>query len=426
MRKVLSKLFIVWQNYENSFDLKKEISESRPALVVPVVLIIVVAILAFSYFPNDPYKLKHPYVPMVAILVAGTLSLIAWKHYVRWPRMARVIQLFDVPLCSISVIWLGVCNPMPYAEYTFLLFYIVMTQKWARQYEANFLSTLSVVIIPASIGVILKWDYLSAAVLFGNVIFFLHTSTRTRLYRKQEYDYFQSRLALIRMDALYEGSLKEQDRMRILAHDLKNKVYPLDINISYLRTRSPRDKEEKAAIEESLQISRELSQKLKNIMYYTGDLTFYLPAVSDKISEEFGLHEYTKKGTVYAHKDFHVIVDTEIPKIEVRGSISEVGKVISNLINNAIDAGAREATISAVHNESEKVADIYIADNGPGIPAQIRDRLFQQYTTYGKKHGTGLGLFLSRRIVESFGGRLELSETSSEGTKFHMMLLEKE
>jgi len=64
-----------------------------------------------------------------------------------------------------------------------------------------------------------------------------------------------------------------------------------------------------------------------------------------------------------------------------------------------------------------------LADEGPGVPAEIRDRVFDPFVTAGKKGGTGLGLAVARRFVEDHGGTLELLPASQgPGARFRIVL----
>ena len=66
--------------------------------------------------------------------------------------------------------------------------------------------------------------------------------------------------------------------------------------------------------------------------------------------------------------------------------------------------------------------DIRIADNGRGIPAQVRDNLFDPFVSYGKENGTGLGLTVVQKIVQDHGGEVVVESTSAQGTVFRLHL----
>jgi signal transduction histidine kinase len=72
--------------------------------------------------------------------------------------------------------------------------------------------------------------------------------------------------------------------------------------------------------------------------------------------------------------------------------------------------------------EVEQWLYITILDNGPGIPASVRDTLFDPFVTMGKPNGTGLGLTLARRIAEEHGGSVLLEKSNSKGTAFTLSL----
>lgn len=99
---------------------------------------------------------------------------------------------------------------------------------------------------------------------------------------------------------------------------------------------------------------------------------------------------------------------------------NKIKRVIFNLARNAIDAmpdGGR--FVLSVDRESEELV-FRAQDNGPGIPLEIADRLFESFVTSGKKHGTGLGLAIVRKIVEEHGGRAAFKSKVGKGTTFEV------
>jgi signal transduction histidine kinase len=92
-----------------------------------------------------------------------------------------------------------------------------------------------------------------------------------------------------------------------------------------------------------------------------------------------------------------------------------------NLIVNSIDAmkevdGARELAVKSQRTEKEEVL-VSVSDSGVGLPVQQADQIFKAFFTT-KRHGTGMGLSISRSIVESHGGRLWAADNSPRGASF--------
>lgn len=107
----------------------------------------------------------------------------------------------------------------------------------------------------------------------------------------------------------------------------------------------------------------------------------------------------------------------------VRGS--EILQVVSNLILNAVDAPPKaRGRICIGVRTSGKAAHLTVCDDGPGIPREFAYRLFEPYVT-SKKSGTGLGLWLSLRIITKHHGTLRFRTrcaVPSTGTVFRLSL----
>jgi C4-dicarboxylate-specific signal transduction histidine kinase len=109
----------------------------------------------------------------------------------------------------------------------------------------------------------------------------------------------------------------------------------------------------------------------------------------------------------------------ELPS--VLGDRVQLQQVLMNLVMNSIDAmkdvdGTRELAIKSQGAENEQVL-VTVSDTGMGLPAQQAEQIFQAFFTT-KPHGTGMGLRISRSIVESHGGRLWADNNSPRGASF--------
>jgi len=117
----------------------------------------------------------------------------------------------------------------------------------------------------------------------------------------------------------------------------------------------------------------------------------------------------------------HVKVDLDL---EGDGSLEcvpeEFGQVLSNLVQNAIEAVPEETGRVRVRGRVEDgELVISVKDNGPGIPPETVQKLFTPFfSTKGPGRGVGLGLTITRRVVQSLGGTLQVASTVGQGTEF--------
>ncbi len=119
---------------------------------------------------------------------------------------------------------------------------------------------------------------------------------------------------------------------------------------------------------------------------------------------------------------FHSEVSTPV----VNGNVRSLEQVFINLISNAADAMARQGgTLAVKIVKGPMIAgnshvDILVSDNGPGIPDEVKKRLFEPFVT-NKPHGTGLGLAITKKIVSAHHGNIEV-ESYAGGTIFHVII----
>jgi NO-binding membrane sensor protein with MHYT domain len=110
---------------------------------------------------------------------------------------------------------------------------------------------------------------------------------------------------------------------------------------------------------------------------------------------------------------------------QVVGDRVQLQQVMMNLITNSVDAmkdvdGTRELAIKSQRAEHEQLM-VCVSDTGVGLPPQQADQIFYAFFTT-KSHGTGMGLSISRSIVELHRGRLWASDNSPRGATFHVIL----
>jgi signal transduction histidine kinase len=89
--------------------------------------------------------------------------------------------------------------------------------------------------------------------------------------------------------------------------------------------------------------------------------------------------------------------------------LDKLRRAVVNIAANARDAMGGRGRLhvhARVVDQQRLLLDL--RDEGPGVPTEVRDRLFEPFVTHGKKGGTGLGLAVARRFIEDHGGRLEL------------------
>jgi signal transduction histidine kinase len=113
--------------------------------------------------------------------------------------------------------------------------------------------------------------------------------------------------------------------------------------------------------------------------------------------------------------------------VHIRGDPYRLEQVIANLVENALKYSAGDSTVRVTLDVNDDFALLSVADEGIGIPRDQQEQLFERYfrarnvsvTSYG---GLGLGLYISRDIVERHGGRIWVESEVGRGSTFYVAL----
>ena len=231
---------------------------------------------------------------------------------------------------------------------------------------------------------------------------------------------------------LYE-QLKVHDKMQrefinIAAHELRTPVQPILGLSQVLQSRLKNSREHQELLDAIVRNAKRLQQLTENIL----DVTKIESNSLQLNKEQFNLRQIVLnaiadcKSQLKEYDDDNSIMLELVSKedIFVVADKERITQVISNLLNNAIkftqeEKGQQESGISVILEEPEnddknnnKVI-MSVKDKGIGIAPEIMPRLFTKFATKSER-GTGLGLFISKSIVEAHGGRI-WAENNNDG-----------
>jgi signal transduction histidine kinase len=113
--------------------------------------------------------------------------------------------------------------------------------------------------------------------------------------------------------------------------------------------------------------------------------------------------------------EIRLVCDHKIKDLFIEGDRVEIGRVLSNLINNAVQSNPNDPRVLVTVLGSAKHVTVLIEDNGAGIPPLVISNLGKPFNTYGKEGGTGLGLYHAKRTMEAVGGSIEITNLNTIG-----------
>ncbi len=155
-----------------------------------------------------------------------------------------------------------------------------------------------------------------------------------------------------------------------------------------------------AEIESAVSRMHHLVAAMKGFSYMDQAATRTPVDLSKNLADTLAVHQWKAKRKSIA---VAVSVDPDLPTVVGVGG--ELNQVWSNLLDNALDAAPEEGRVTVTATRRGPDVAVSVVDDGPGIPAEVRARIFDPFfTTKAVGSGTGLGLDIVRKIVDSHGG----------------------
>ncbi|MDM5190225.1 HAMP domain-containing histidine kinase [Bacillus sp. DX4.1] len=214
-----------------------------------------------------------------------------------------------------------------------------------------------------------------------------------------------------------------------ISHDLKT---PLTVILGYtemLNTDKTMNKEEQQALLEKVHVKTlevmELIHKFFDLAKLeSGDKEIEMTRVNmNEVCREKILSFYDLLTT----KGFDVHIDIPEKNVYALGNAEVLGRILNNLLSNAIAYGYDGKTLGITLRSDDMCAYVDVWDRGKGIDESHIDKVFERmYTLEDSRNrlyqGSGLGLTITKRLVEALGGEIHLSSTPYEKTIFTVML----
>jgi signal transduction histidine kinase len=206
--------------------------------------------------------------------------------------------------------------------------------------------------------------------------------------------------------------VQQYEFLNVAAHELRTPIMPILANAEILKDRLQGDSKE---IDTILRNALRLQRLAENILSATK-----IDSNTARYSmEEFDLNALLAqavKDIVYTMNGSAVRI-LFIPASEnlfVVGDNDRIGQVVTNLLDNAVHF-TKEGRILVTSKSTEEFAEVSISDEGPGVDPQLYPFLFSKFAAKSSK-GTGLGLFICKKVIEAHGGTIVATNRSVPGS----------
>lgn len=203
-----------------------------------------------------------------------------------------------------------------------------------------------------------------------------------------------------------------------IIHDIKNPMGMLRMYAQIMKSKSNSAETGKLADQMVRQIDRFVTMTQEVLDFSCG--------VSELKLEDVDIPEFMEMVLSFIETDLsgrniQLISNTRFTG-RVRIDQDKIARVFDNLATNAADAMAKGGHLTVTTYGRDKQLIIEFMDDGDGIADAVKAKIFQPFFTHGKKHGTGLGMSIVKRIIDDHKGSIEIESEARKGTTVRLLL----
>jgi two-component system, OmpR family, sensor histidine kinase CiaH len=222
----------------------------------------------------------------------------------------------------------------------------------------------------------------------------------------------------------FRQAQQQENFMMAITHELKTPIAITKLNLETLQKRLLNDEQRQKLINSTIQEANRLNALCNNML-----LTSQIEAGGYKmVRERIDFSNLVKECT----QDFIVRfpnrkIETQLPeKAFINGDMLLFQLAVNNLLDNAIKYSGKEGIVLLKMFQGSKGIHLQVIDEGQGISNKEKENIFEKYYrgSQGKTKGTGLGLYLTKKIVQAHNGTIKIENNMLRGSIFEVILKE--
>ena len=204
----------------------------------------------------------------------------------------------------------------------------------------------------------------------------------------------------------------------VIIHDIKNPMGTLRVYAQVMK--------KKSGNEEAAKLADEMIRQVDRFVNMTQEILDFTRGVSASNFAEVDFSEVMESVLNFIENDLTKNNVKLMKNAQFKGKVmldqDKMVRVFYNIASNARDAMPNGGTLTVSTMQDDGFVRIDFKDTGSGMPDEVKKRIFEPFMTYGKKHGTGLGMAIVKKVIDDHKGKIEIESEMGKGTTISISL----
>ena len=204
----------------------------------------------------------------------------------------------------------------------------------------------------------------------------------------------------------------------VIIHDIKNPMGTLRVYAQVMK--------KKSGNEEANKLADEMIRQVDRFVNMTQEILDFTRGISVSNFQELEFSDVMSGVLSFIEKDLEKNKITLVKNAQFKGIVrldqDKMVRVFYNIASNARDAMSEGGSLTVAAVEHNGYVRIDFTDTGTGMPEEVKNRIFEPFMSYGKKHGTGLGMAIVKKVIDDHSGKIEIDSVMGKGTTISIYL----